>query len=239
MKSSSSEHTILTMEKKKLIGAAAFCLALAGGGAAGAMFGSPLSSGAQESSTTSTTTAPDANGPQGFGFRKHHVVGMELDAAAKAIGITTEQLRTELQSGKTIAQVAQDHGVDVNTVIDAMVTEATTHLRERITDFVNNKQLPPPGEGPRAELRAGLEKVAGVIGITPEELRTELQSGKSIAQVAQAHNVDPQKAIDALVAAGVPSDRATNIVNHVGGFHHGPYHDGPDDDAPAVSGSGA
>lgn len=227
-----------TMEKKKLIGAAAFSLALAGGGVAGAIIGSPLSSGAQESTTT---TAP-ANGAPDAGdhlFMRHgggHRMGMGLDAAATAIGITTDELRTELQAGKTIAQVAEAHGVDVNTVIDAMVTEATTNLRDRITDLVNNP-LPERGEGRGGELRADFAKVAEAIGVTPEELRTALQSGQSIAQVAQAHGVDPQKAIDALVAEGVPSDRATNIVNHVGGFHRGPH---PDDDQPPVSdGSGA
>jgi hypothetical protein len=97
------------------------------------------------------------------------------------------------------------------------------------------------GEGHRGmgmRMGMGLDAAATAIGITTDELRTELQAGKTIAQVAQAHNVDPQKVIDVLVAAGVPSDRATNIVNHVGGFHRGPHPD--DDQAPAVSGgSGA
>jgi uncharacterized protein (DUF433 family) len=229
------------MEKKKLIGAAAFSLALAGGGVAGAIIGSPLSSGAQESTTT--TTAPANGAPDGGGrpFMDHgpghREKGMGLDAAATAIGITPEELRTELQAGKTIAQVAQAHDVDPQKVIDAMVTQATANLRDRITNLVNNP-LPERGQGRGGELRADFTKVAGVIGVTPEELRTALQSGQSIAQVAQAHDVDPQKVIDALVAAGVPSDRATNIVNHVGGFHRGPHPDG--DQAPPVSGgSGA
>ena len=58
----------------------------------------------------------------------------ELDAAAKAIGIPTSELVQDLKDGKTIAQVAQDKGVDVNKVIDAMVAPA----RERITKFVND-----------------------------------------------------------------------------------------------------
>ena len=39
----------------------------------------------------------------------------------------------ELKGGKTIAQVAQEQGVDVDTVIDAMVAPA----KARITKFVN------------------------------------------------------------------------------------------------------
>lgn len=47
-----------------------------------------------------------------------------------------------------------------------------------------------------------LTVAAEALGIPAEELRTALQGGKSVAQVAQERNVDPQKVIDALVAAG-------------------------------------
>jgi hypothetical protein len=223
------------MQTKKLIGAAAFSLALAGGGVAGAMFGSPLSSGAQEQTTTTngdtaTTASPDAGTPAP-GWVGHRE-GPKLEAAAKAIGITVDELRTELEAGKTIAAVAGEHNVDVNTVIDAMVTEATANLKDRITDVVNNG-FPKPGPGARlhrfVERHEDFAKIAGVIGISESDLKTAIQSGQSIAQVAQAHDVDPQKVIDALVAEGVPSDRATNIVNHVGGFDHHRGPGAPDD----------
>src|SRR5690242_15016284 len=97
------------MEKKKLIGATAFALALAGGGVAGAVLGSPLTSGAQESTTTTADPGPDSTAPPGGGFRHGgfgHLEHPKLDAAAKVIGITTEELLTELRAGKTIAQVA-------------------------------------------------------------------------------------------------------------------------------------
>jgi transposase-like protein len=222
------------MQTKKLIGAAAFSLALAGGGVAGAMFGSPLSSGAQEQTTTTNGTTGDAGAPDpGFPRKGEHP---KLDAAAKAIGITVDELRTELEAGKTIAAVATEHNVSVDSVIDAMVTEATANLKDRITDLVNNGA---PKPGPRARLHRFVErhedfaKIAGVIGISEDDLKSALQSGQSIAQVAQAHDVDPQDVIDALVAEGVPSDRATNIVNHVGGMdHRGP---GPDDGGPETT----
>ena len=85
--------------------------------------------------------------------------GPGLTEAATALGVTADELRTQLQSGTTIAQVAQAKGVDVQTVIDAMVTGLKTHLAQevasgehtqaeadqkladatqRITDMVNN-----------------------------------------------------------------------------------------------------
>jgi len=46
-------------------------------------------------------------------------------------------------------------------------------------------------------------RVAGVIGITEAQLDTALSSGQTVAAVAKAHNVDPQKVIDALVTDGL------------------------------------
>ncbi len=77
------------------------------------------------------------------------------------------ELRTALRDGSTIAQVAGERQVEVQTVIDAMVAEVEAHLAEkvesgertqeqademlqrateRITDLVNNGR-PERGEG--------------------------------------------------------------------------------------------
>jgi len=93
--------------------------------------------------------------PHGFG---HH--GPNLDAAASYLGLTEAQLRTELQSGKTLAQVATAHGKTVEGLVGALVAEAgkkldaavaadrltraeadsmLAGLKERITDFVNGR----------------------------------------------------------------------------------------------------
>ena len=67
-----------------------------------------------------------------------------LAKAAEVIGITTDQLKTALQSGQTIAQVAQANGVSVNSVIDALVADAQANLRQRITDMVNGVRPTEP-----------------------------------------------------------------------------------------------
>ena len=51
-------------------------------------------------------------------------------------------------------------------------------------------------------LRAGAKIAASTIGIDVKTLVKEVRSGKSVAEVAQANNVDPQKVIDAVVTAG-------------------------------------
>lgn len=82
----------------------------------------------------------------------------ELDAAAAYLGLTAGQVRADLESGKTLAQIAQDRGKSVSGLVDALVAAAqkdldaavaagrlTTsqeqsilaRLKQRITDRVN------------------------------------------------------------------------------------------------------
>lgn len=69
------------------------------------------------------------HGPGGPGGPGHGPRGgADLTIAAKAIGIDEAALRDALRSGKTIAQVAQDHAVDPQKVIDAIVADIKTHL---------------------------------------------------------------------------------------------------------------
>lgn len=64
---------------------------------------------------------------------RHHRHGPGLAVAAETIGISVEELRAALADGQSVAEVAEANGVDPQTVIDALVAEAT----ERITTFVN------------------------------------------------------------------------------------------------------
>ena len=195
---------------RKILGAAAFSLALAGGGVAGAVLGTPSLSSAQDETTE--TTAAESGTP-----RLDHR-GAGLTAAAEAIGISEDDLLTALEAGQSIAQVAETNDVDVKTVIDAMVAEATARIEaalaelpDRITDLVNREGLPErngPGEGGfggggpggPGERGPGLNAAAEAIGITVEDLRTAVRGGDTIAEVAAANDVDVQTVIDALVA---------------------------------------
>ena len=186
-------------DKKKLLGAAAFTVALAGGGVAGALMGVPGISGAQES----TTTVPADDEVMADGPHLHERGGPFLDAAAEALGMTTDELQAELEAGKTIADVAGEKGVDVNTVIDAMVTSATDDLREHVTAIVN-------GDAPLGHhhgfmrrhpgIREGFEAAATALNMTGDELRAALEDGSTLAEVAEAQGVDVQTLIDAMVA---------------------------------------
>jgi len=102
---------------------------------------------------------PGGHGPGGFGRHGHFGAAFDGEVLAGLLGIDVETLRTELRSGSTVAEIAAEQGVDVQTVIDALVAEAKSHLdlevesgrltqeeadtrlaeiEQGITDFVNN-----------------------------------------------------------------------------------------------------
>jgi len=110
-------------------------------------------------------------GPGGPGGHFGRFGGMGMreseDAAAKALGMTTDQLHTAMEGGKSLAAVAKAKGVSITTVVKAMVASAqsqlatavkdgkmtqaqadklTTSLTKRITDRVNEVR-PERGQG--------------------------------------------------------------------------------------------
>ena len=85
--------------------------------------------------TTALQEARPEGRPGGRGMGRgmgHGRVGHGLEAAATALGITSDELRTALRDGQTIAEVAAEKGVDIQTVIDAMAAEVKTHLDEEV-----------------------------------------------------------------------------------------------------------
>jgi hypothetical protein len=82
-------------------------------------------------------TAPPAAPPDGMGPRELHSAAA-LAAAAKALGMTTDELSAELWGGKTLADIASAKGVDIATVKAAVeaaqVTETKTAIAQAVTD---------------------------------------------------------------------------------------------------------
>jgi transposase-like protein len=144
-----------------------------------------------------------------------------LTVAAKAIGITRAELRQALRGGQTVAQVAQAHDVAPQKVIDAVVAKGTERidaalaagrisadraanlkqkLPDAVTKLVNRKFDGSQLKATRARRVGAVKIAAATIGIPARELVNEVRSGKTVAQVAQAHDVAPQKVIDAVLA---------------------------------------
>ena len=56
------------------------------------------------------------------------------DAAAKALGLTPAQLQTQLNSGKSLAGVAKDQKIGVDSLVQAMVTATEAQLATAVKD---------------------------------------------------------------------------------------------------------
>ena len=78
---------------------------------------------------------PD-NGRRGKGFERgrHPVLEGMLDTAATTIGVSDADLRSALQSGKSVADVAKEHNVDPATVVTAIVDAGNTKIDEAVTN---------------------------------------------------------------------------------------------------------
>jgi uncharacterized membrane protein len=91
---------------------------------------------AQSGTTDSTTTMPlRGHGPGGRGGGLS-LTGLQV--AAEKLGMTTDELITALQSGKTLEQIAQEKGVDYATIQTAIQeqqqAEFRTHIQQAVTD---------------------------------------------------------------------------------------------------------
>jgi ribosomal protein S20 len=140
--------------------------------------------------------------------------GPTLDAAAQALNLSVDDLRSKLREGKTLAQVAQDQNVDKQKVIDAMVAEATARIDQKVQEGeltaeqanerksnLNERITRLVDEGPqRHGHKPKLDAAAQALNLSVDDLRSQLRDGKTIAQVAQDKNVDVQKVIEAMVA---------------------------------------
>jgi hypothetical protein len=66
--------------------------------------------------------------------RRHHRVRVFIrKVVLDTIGIDRPTLRSELRSGKTIAEIATAHNVEPSAVVDALVTATTNKLSEAVT----------------------------------------------------------------------------------------------------------
>ena len=86
-----------------------------------------------QAGTTATPTTETATLPaDGHGHGQRGLGDPELAAAAKVLGMTTDELSTALSSGKTLEDLATAAGVDIQDVKDAIAAVHEAELRARI-----------------------------------------------------------------------------------------------------------
>ncbi len=109
----------------------------------------------------SSTTTPVPNQGKWLGGGQGHGLGTaELEAAAKVLNMTSDELSTALQSGKTLEQIASDKGVDFTKVQAAIQAAHLTEMRAQIAQAVKDGTITQANAD---WLNEGLDK--GYIGI--------------------------------------------------------------------------
>jgi hypothetical protein len=238
--------------------AGATAAAVAAGGAAGAL-AATHKGGSTPLSARGGLIAFGIGGP-GMGM---HGPGDDLATAATYLGITTDELVTQLQSGKTLAQIATANGKTADGLIAALVAAETKELdaavsagritqaqedtivptlTQRFTALVNGTLPKPPfGPGGPGMLIKGIgdqfAAAAAYLGISESQLKTDLENGQTLAQVATANGktaagltaalvAAATKDLDAAVAAGtITQAQETTILNdlkqHIGDLVNG------------------
>ena len=211
----------MTKSRKSQVMIAVAAASLAGAGAAVA------ESGHAHSNTLSHGLR--AGGPGGM----HD----DLSVAATYLGLTQSELQTKLRSGKTLAEVANaTDGKSADGLVDALVAAAQKNiaadvssgrltqaqadgilsgLKQHITDRVNSTG-PPGGPRGRGGPHGGLDAAATYLGLSESDLRTQLQSGKTLGEIAEATSGKSKAGlIAALVAAETANieARVTDLVN--------------------------
>ncbi|MGI9120660.1 MAG: hypothetical protein ACR2G7_11170 [Acidimicrobiales bacterium] len=117
--------------KKRIATYAVAATAALSGGVGGLLVAFGPGAAAQTAEPSTTTTEPPA--PSHEGPRHDGVVRPDdVAVAAEAIGITTEELRTQLQADKSISAVAKEKGVDLQKVIDAIIAADTKAIDEAV-----------------------------------------------------------------------------------------------------------
>jgi hypothetical protein len=172
---------------KALLIAAVIGLGLSGGFAAAAF----LPGG---SAPAAISAVWDQTGGQIFGNGLGNK-GSYFTAAATYIGITEAQLRTELGTDKSLADVAIAHGKTRDGLIAALVAAqqqdiATLVDRKGIGARPNPANGPGPGfgRGPGGNRVTGDPEAAAAayLGTTTADLETKLRAGQTLAQIANA-----------------------------------------------------
>ena len=100
-----------------------------------------LGSSAMAFAQESTPAAPSARLAHGGGFGFGPNSQAALEAAADALGMTADELSTQLWGGKTLAELADEAGVDLQDVRDAVEAAQVEAVRAAITQAVENGSL--------------------------------------------------------------------------------------------------
>jgi hypothetical protein len=177
------KHNAGRLKRRAMIGAAV--MAILGGGVIVAVPAATGNSHARGHARHRSATVRAAH-------RGGHGV---LATAASYLGLSTAQLRSELQSGKTLAQIADaTSGKSAVGLVDALVSAKAAKLAasEQLTQQAKLAKARTQATA-RVDAKAGstpagstLSAASSYLGVSAAQLHSDLRSGQTLAQLARA-----------------------------------------------------
>ena len=150
----------------------------------------------------------------------------ELEAAAKVLGMTADELSSAMQSGKTLEDLATSAGVDIQDVQDAISAARVEDMRTQIAQAVTDGTMTQDKadwllegldkgyidghgfglgiggpDGKRGDMPLTDDVIAAaakVLGMTSDEVSSALSSGKTLQDLATSAGVDFKDVMDAV-----------------------------------------
>jgi hypothetical protein len=102
---------------------------------AGVLLGGAVTAGTASAATPAAATATTGHHALKAWLKahRHQIRKAAVAISAKTIGVTSQDLVTELKSGKSVAAVAGEHGVSAQTVVNALVSAADARIDQAVT----------------------------------------------------------------------------------------------------------
>ncbi|MEN6479958.1 MAG: hypothetical protein ABFD20_10010 [Anaerolineales bacterium] len=131
--------------------------------------------------------------------------GVVCESVAKALGMTVDELRTQLRDGVTLADLAEDQNVDLAKLRELAQSDRKAGLLERIQEALDDGSIDQDvadwyqtgiDEGWIGASRTGqsrdviYEAAAKALDMTAEEVELQLWAGRTLADLADKAGVD-------------------------------------------------
>ncbi|WP_422657114.1 hypothetical protein ACK8P5_15220 [Paenibacillus sp. EC2-1] len=120
----------------------------------------------------------DKKGGWHHGNKRRHGRLANADELSKILKVTPEQLKQSLHSGKSLADIASENGVSVQTVIDQQVKAVTDHLDQR---FAEGKLTKESYEERKAKVK---DFVTSFVHTRNIELKKNPSKQRSVSQIS-------------------------------------------------------
>ncbi len=150
------------------------------------------------------------SGPEGSRTVRARYQWQQIQTIADSLNMSTQDLIAALRAGKTVAEVAEEQGVDLATVVDALVAPRAERLSRAVeAGRLTEEQADALLAMARIQIENRLNRpfrlasfivAAHVLDMDAPDLWAELRDGKSVADVAEEKGVPLEEIVDAILA---------------------------------------